>query len=142
MLHRLIHPPHRDFTAAHKQPSDATEAAVQWLLREYYRRSLGLMLSDDKVAVLTTHGFTGLPYAVRQKVATDGQPLQNGPPWKAFADRHIQWATQQARRRLPTKTPESSPFRAEVQGWMKRAMNEQSQGDFVEAVRAITDRKG
>lgn len=125
----------REFTGAHHQATEAAEAAVQWVLREYYRRALALMLSDSKLSLLVSHSVTGLPSAALQRIAA--QPSRKGPPWKAYADRHIHQAAQQARKRLPTKAPESDIFRAEVQSWMKRAMNEQAQAEFLAEVAAI-----
>ena len=50
--------------------------------------------------------------------------MRQRSPTEPLADPHIHRAVQHARKRLPTKLPESEAFRAEVRGWMKRALSE------------------
>ena len=114
----------RDFAVKHPgNPANATTEAVEWLLREHFRHLLASMLPKEALETLLTNGCKGIPTVVLQ-----GHGLRSGPSqgacqqeWKALADPHIHWASAQAKRRLPTKAPESAEFRAEVASWLKRA---------------------
>ena len=127
----------RDFTKAHKSPAEASEAVVQWLLREWYRRSFASFLSDTTVTLLLSHDVMGLPSAVLKRNHVIQKPYGKGVAWKTLADPHIQWSMKQARKRLPTKAPESEAFRAEVRSWMKRALNERLEPNLLQQLQSV-----
>jgi len=91
---------------------------MDWLLREDYRERIGGLLDRELTILVHTSGYTVLPASLcaslrDQKLEVRGEG-RKGPPWKVLVDPHIHWANAQARKRLPTKAPESDAFRAEV----------------------------
>jgi len=105
--------------------SGATKAAIEWLLREHFRRVLASMLSKDALLSLIVRGCGGIPSSILQGhgLHPPGKGHQQ-EEWKVHADPQISWANAKARQRLPTKAPESPEFRAEVAGWLRRALKE------------------